>query len=271
MKKTLWLALILLLVCVFAFSACDSEDTPPTNNENNQQTTDNNNQNTQGSGNNASGTPTECQHAFGSWNTVKQATCNEEGKLVRTCIKCSETEESTVAKTDIHTEVIDAAVSATCTVDGKTEGKHCSVCGTITIAQAVVKAPGHSEVVDPAVTATCNVEGKTEGKHCSECGTVTIKQNSLGYASHDYTNGVCIVCQSVDNDPQKAEIDAYSIIRYPSQSNIFSSIINEGKDDYINGKMKEALGGSYNYIKFIENLKDQDRIQARMPFDLRIQ
>ena len=208
MKKTLWLALILLLVCVFAFSACDSGDTPPTNNENNQQTTDNNNQNTQGSGNNASGTPTECQHAFGSWNTVKQATCNEEGKLVRTCIKCSETEESTVAKTDIHTEVIDAAVSATCTVDGKTEGKHCSVCGTITIAQAVVKAPGHSEVVDPAVTATCNVEGKTEGKHCSECGTVTIKQNSLGYASHDYTNGVCIVCQSVDNDTQKAEIDA---------------------------------------------------------------
>ena len=70
---------------------------------------------------------------------------------------------------------------------------------------------------------------------------------------------------------QKAEIDAYSIIRYPSQSNIFSSIINEGKDDYINGKMKEALGESYNYIKFLENLKDQDRIQARMPFDLRIQ
>ena len=193
---------------MFAFSSCDSGDTPPTNNENNQQTTDNNNQNTQSSGNNTLGTPTGCQHTFGSWNTVKQATCKEEGKLVRTCSKCSETEESTVAKTDIHAEVIDAAVSATCTVDGKTEGKHCSVCGTITIAQAIVKAPGHSEVVDPAVTATCNVEGKTEGKHCSECGTVTIKQNSLGYASHDYTNGVCIVCQSVDNDTKKAEIDA---------------------------------------------------------------
>ena len=70
---------------------------------------------------------------------------------------------------------------------------------------------------------------------------------------------------------QKAEVDAYSIIRYPSQDSFFSSLLNEGKDDYINGKIQEVLGESYNYIKFIENLKDQDRIQARMPFDLRIQ
>ena len=70
---------------------------------------------------------------------------------------------------------------------------------------------------------------------------------------------------------QKAEVDAYSIIRYPNQNSFFSSLLNEGKDDYINGKMQEVLGESYNYIKFIENLKDQDRIQARMPFDLRIQ
>ena len=70
---------------------------------------------------------------------------------------------------------------------------------------------------------------------------------------------------------QKAEVDAYSIIRYPSQDSFFSSLLNEGKDDYINGKIQEVLGESYNYIKFIENLKGQDRIQARMPFDLRIQ
>jgi protease-4 len=70
---------------------------------------------------------------------------------------------------------------------------------------------------------------------------------------------------------QKAEVDAYSIINYPSQDSFFSSLLNEGKDDYINGKMQKVLGESYSYIKFIENLKDQDRIQARMPFDLRIQ
>lgn len=70
---------------------------------------------------------------------------------------------------------------------------------------------------------------------------------------------------------QKAEVEAYSVINYPSQNDFLSSFLNEGKNDYINGKIKEVLGKSYDYIKFVENLKDQDRIQARMPFDLRIQ
>ena len=70
---------------------------------------------------------------------------------------------------------------------------------------------------------------------------------------------------------EKAGVEAYSIINYPSQSGFFSSLMNEGKDNYINGKMLETLGESYRYLQFIENLKEMDRIQARMPFDLRIQ
>ena len=43
-----------------------------------------------------------------------------------------------------HTEVIDKAVAPTCTSTGLTEGKHCSVCGNVTIAQEVVPALGHT-------------------------------------------------------------------------------------------------------------------------------
>ncbi len=39
-----------------------------------------------------------------------------------------------------HTEIIDAAVDATCTTTGLTEGKHCSVCNITIIAQNVVNA-----------------------------------------------------------------------------------------------------------------------------------
>ncbi len=248
MKKTLWLALFLLLVCVFAFSACDSGDTSPTNNENNQQTTDDNNQNTESSGNSTSGTPTGCQHTFGSWNTIKQATCKEEGKLVRTCSKCSETEESTVAKTDIHTEVIDAAVSATCTVDGKTEGKHCSVCGKTIIAQTVVKASGHTEVVDPAVEATCKAKGKTEGKHCSVCNTVIIKQTDTAIIDHDYQSGACIMCKAVDTVAKQAEIDAENERHEAKLAQIeeyYPSVIS-GLQERINN-LKDAYGITYVY------------------------
>ena len=42
-----------------------------------------------------------------------------------------------------HTEVVDAAVAATCTEAGKTEGKHCSVCNAILVAQEEIAALGH--------------------------------------------------------------------------------------------------------------------------------
>ena len=42
-----------------------------------------------------------------------------------------------------HTEVVDPVVEATCTKPGKTEGKHCSVCNEVLVAQKVVSAKGH--------------------------------------------------------------------------------------------------------------------------------
>jgi len=77
-----------------------------------------------------------------------------------------------------HTEVIDAAVAPTCTATGKTEGKHCSVCGTVTVAQTEVAALGHNLVTDAAVAPTCTETGLTEGKHCDRegCGHVEVAQ-----------------------------------------------------------------------------------------------
>ena len=82
-----------------------------------------------------------------------------------------------------HTEVIDVAISATCTQPGKTEGKHCSVCGFVIVAQVEIPA-GHTVVTDAAVAPTCTEKGKTEGRHCSVCNAVLVAQYELAANGH---------------------------------------------------------------------------------------
>ena len=67
-----------------------------------------------------------------------------------------------------------------------------------------------------------------------------------------------------------AKTETYSVISYPEESNTFSSLLNQEKEDYIEGKISETLGEYYDYTKLIQSLKSADRIQARMPFELRI-
>ncbi len=85
----------------------------------------------------------------------------------------------------------DAAVAATCATAGKTEGSHCSVCGTVIVAQTVIPATGKhtfteyaqndadthlavcsvcGDVVEEAHSFTASVSGDTTTYTCSKCG-----------------------------------------------------------------------------------------------------
>ena len=75
-------------------------------------------------------------------------------------------------------------MAPTCTATGLTEGKHCSVCGAIIVAQEVVPATGHTEVIDAAVAPTCTETGLTEGKHCSVCGEIIVAQEVVPATGH---------------------------------------------------------------------------------------
>ena len=83
-----------------------------------------------------------------------------------------------------HNAVTDPAVPATCTTAGKTEGSHCSVCGTIIVPQQETPLADHTPVTDPAVPATCTTAGKTEGSHCSVCGTIIVAQQETPLDDH---------------------------------------------------------------------------------------
>ena len=83
-----------------------------------------------------------------------------------------------------HKVVVDQAKEATCTEDGLTEGKHCSVCKEVIKKQEVIPATGHKVVVDQGKKATCTEDGLTEGKHCSVCNEVIKKQEVIPATGH---------------------------------------------------------------------------------------
>ncbi len=97
-----------------------------------------------------------------------------------------------------HTIVRDAAVPATCTRKGKTEGSHCSVCKAVIKKQEVVPAFGHVPVTDAGYDATCTREGRTDGTHCQLCGTVLQKQEIIAPKGHTPVRegGIAATCTS---------------------------------------------------------------------------
>ena len=78
-----------------------------------------------------------------------------------------------------HTEVVVKGKAASCTEKGLTDGKKCSECGQVTVAQKEIPATGHKEVILEAVFATYTNTGLTEGKKCSACGEILVAQKSV--------------------------------------------------------------------------------------------
>ena len=82
--------------------------------------------------------------------TVTAPTCTTEGNTTFKCTVagCDYTSVVDVKPATGHTEVVDPAVEPTETTEGKTEGKHCSVCGEVLVAQENIPALG-TPVTEP--------------------------------------------------------------------------------------------------------------------------
>ena len=97
-----------------------------------------------------------------------------------------------------HTVVVDAAVAATCTESGLTEGSHCSTCNAVLVAQEVIPALGHKTELKNVKAATCTEAGYTGDKVCSVCGATVEKGSEIAALGHKFSDGVCSACGEKD-------------------------------------------------------------------------
>ena len=131
---------------------------------------------------------------------VVEATCTEDGYTVEWC-ECGVEQNKVTIDALGHTEVIDAAVAPTHTETGLTEGKHCSVCGEVLVAQEVVGALGHD--YEAVVTApTCTEKGYTT--YTCSCGD-SYKDNYTDALGHEFIDGDCSRCDETINTYEELE------------------------------------------------------------------
>ncbi|MBQ1232680.1 MAG: leucine-rich repeat protein [Clostridia bacterium] len=88
----------------------------------------------------------------------------------------------------VHVVVVDQAVAPTCTQLGKTEGKHCSECGAVLVAQTSVAAKGHSygdwyQTIKP--TESQKGENRRDCKNCNAYETTPVAELAHSHDAWD--------------------------------------------------------------------------------------
>ena len=139
---------------------------------------------------------------------TKAPSCTEAGEKTLTCT-CGDRLTEVIPQLP-HIEETLEAVDPTCTESGLTEGKKCSSCGTVLVAQETIPATGHSFTDDndascnnegcdfvresecehsnteilATVAPTCTESGLTEGEKCKDCGEILKEQETIAALGH---------------------------------------------------------------------------------------
>ncbi|MBQ4562791.1 MAG: hypothetical protein IJA55_10735, partial [Clostridia bacterium] len=134
-----------------------------------------------------------------------------------------------------------AAVAPTCTETGLTEGKHCSVCGEVLIAQEVVDALGHD--YEAVVTEPDCINGGYTTYTCSVCGDsyVADETDALGH-----TEAEAVIENNVDPDCENT--GSYDLV-------VYCSVCNEELSRET--KTVDALGHKYDAVVTAPTCKEK--------------
>ncbi|SBV98604.1 signal peptide peptidase SppA [uncultured Dysgonomonas sp.] len=76
--------------------------------------------------------------------------------------------------------------------------------------------------------------------------------------------------KAIEEAAKLANLEDYSLNSFPKKRDFFESFLSDQKEELTTRAMKEYLGSDYQLFKTIKEIKEQDFIQARMPYDIDI-
>lgn len=120
-----------------------------------------------------------CNHSKCTEIVTTKPTCKTEGIKVTHCEICGEDIKSEKINKVAHTTVVVAGKNPTCTEDGLTDGKACSVCGETIDAQTAIKAFGHSDSDKDGKCDFCGLQ--LENDKAEECDHICHKGGIQGF------------------------------------------------------------------------------------------
>ena len=169
----------------------------------------------------------KCEHEYGEFTIVTDATCETDGLQTQVCGLC-EYENAEVIPAFGHTEFVLNAKPATCLESGLSDGISCKTCNKTIVPQVTIPSLGHNIVTDNARPATCVTFGLTQGSHCKRCNHITKAQEKIpakghviaeieGYAATCTTPGLtkgsyCSNCNTVYSEQEEIEAIGHNFI-----------------------------------------------------------
>ena len=63
----------------------------------------------------------------------------------------------------------------------------------------------------------------------------------------------------------------YKLKSYPAKQDFLTELLNTRTDRYIHGQLQETFGEYYQGFEWLRHVEQSDRLQARLPFNMRIQ
>ena len=133
---------------------------------------------------------TKLGHKYTNYVSDGNTTCLKDGTKTALCDNGCGLKDTVVEKSTGHDARVDKAVAPTCTESGLTEGKTCSKCGHIIVAQQIIDATGHNEAKKEEKAPTCTKTGLSAGVYCINCKEDIIPQETIAKLGHDYSKKV---------------------------------------------------------------------------------